>query len=221
MDRALAVAARGLGMKTRRGAVFSDVNIEAPAGSVIALVGPTGSGKTALALAIAGRMRTTQGTLEVLGLALPRRAREVRAKVALGVVAGVSELDDSLSVADQLRAELLLSRRAYSASAARSLLGRADCAASLADGVGSLDALDKMRLGVALALAAGPQIVVVDDVDHDLTVGQREAFAGTLRALAEGGTTVVAACIDRHHASFADVVVDLTPGTPSVTREVA
>lgn len=213
MHRGRAVVARGLQMRTRRGDVFSNVDIDAPTGSVIAVVGPTGSGKTALLLAIAGRMRPTAGSLEVFGLSLPRHARDVRSKVALGVVGGVSELDDALTVSDQMRIEMLLGRRAYTAAAANALLARADCDVSLNDGVSSLDALQKMRLGLALALSAKPEMVVIDDVDHDLTQWQREAFARTLTAIAAEQITVVTACIDRHHASFADIVVDLAPQT--------
>ncbi|GHI24320.1 hypothetical protein Shyd_56910 [Streptomyces hydrogenans] len=106
-----ALVVEGLGLKGPRGWAFREVSFRAGAGSLVALEGPSGSGRTCLLLALTGRMRTHGGHAEVGGLPLPRRMAAVRRIAALGQVPGVSELDPSLTVAEHLRERALLQRR--------------------------------------------------------------------------------------------------------------
>ncbi|CAM5381015.1 hypothetical protein SRIMM317S_02567 [Streptomyces rimosus subsp. rimosus] len=56
-----AVNARGIGVKGPRGWAFRDVHITAGPGSLIAVEGPSGSGRTCLLLALTGRMTLAEG----------------------------------------------------------------------------------------------------------------------------------------------------------------
>lgn len=55
------VVARGASVRGRRGPVFEDVDVDVPAGGLLAAHGPAGSGRTSLLLALAGRMRLSGG----------------------------------------------------------------------------------------------------------------------------------------------------------------
>ena len=90
------VEASGLGLRTRRGWVFRDVDLTVEAGELHAVTGPPGSGRTSLLLALAGRFPPTEGRL--------RR----RGPAALGQVAGVHEPDPALTVAEHIQERLLL-----------------------------------------------------------------------------------------------------------------
>lgn len=57
-----AVKAEDFGLKGPRGWVFRGVGIDAAPGSLIAVEGPSGSGRTCLLLALTGRMKPTEGT---------------------------------------------------------------------------------------------------------------------------------------------------------------
>ena len=81
MDAATtAIAARGLGLRTSAGWVYRGVDLEVPAGSLAVVTGPARSGKTALLLTVAARMKAGEGGLSVAGIdALrdPSRARRL------------------------------------------------------------------------------------------------------------------------------------------------
>lgn len=207
-----AVTAVGLGMDGPRGRVFHDVSLQAPPGSLIAVRGPSGSGRTCLLLTLTGRMKPTAGRAEVAGHRLPRRATAVRRISALGPVASVTDLEPALSVAEHLRERTLLERpfaarpaavlhplreRAAARSRAHEALeaARLEPAAmdrGLRTPVRDLERPAVFRLGVALALTASPRLLAVDDVGHKLSAHEHAAAWNLLRSLADRGITVLA-----------------------------
>ncbi|NEC09105.1 ATP-binding cassette domain-containing protein, partial [Streptomyces sp. SID7909] len=56
-----AVTAEDLGLEGPRGWAFRGVSLRAEPGALIAVEGPSGSGRTCLLLALTGRMRPTEG----------------------------------------------------------------------------------------------------------------------------------------------------------------
>ncbi|MFI8366336.1 ATP-binding cassette domain-containing protein [Streptomyces sp. NPDC085466] len=207
----------GLGLKGPRGWAFRDVSFRAGAGSLVALEGPSGTGRTCLLLALTGRMKTAEGSAVVGGLPLPRRMSAVRRIAALGQVPGVSELDPSLTVAEHLRERALLQRRfdgsvrallrrpGTRAAETRSLIDEALKAAGLdlaalpkgeRTSVRDLERLEALRLSLALALMGRPRLVGVDDTDLKLSDADRAEAWALLRAVAASGTTVLAVCAE-------------------------
>jgi ABC-2 type transport system ATP-binding protein len=198
-----------------RGRVFSGIRLEAPPGALVALEGPSGSGRTCLLLALTGRMKATGGHAVVGGRRLPEQLSSVRRFSALATVPGVTDLEPSLSVAEHLRERVLLHRRfgdslrsllrprREKAAAART---RVHAALALAEfdpetlpkgprtRVRDLERLEVLRLSVALALLGGPRLLAVDDVDFKLSEPEREKAWDLLRAVASSGVTVLAVC---------------------------
>ncbi|MEU9773302.1 ATP-binding cassette domain-containing protein [Streptomyces sp. NPDC047968] len=215
--RGAGVGAEDFGLRGPRGWAFRSVSFRAEPGSLVAITGPSGSGRTCLLLALTGRMRTAEGTAEVAGLDLPRRMAAVRRISALGHVPGVSELEPALTVAEHLRERVLLRRR-FNGSLrellrprrARAATARARIDAALAaagldtvalpkgerTAVRDLERLQGLRLSVALALIGGPRLLAVDDTDLKLSDGDREEAWAMLRSVAASGTTVLAVCSD-------------------------
>ncbi|MFE2376030.1 ATP-binding cassette domain-containing protein [Streptomyces sp. NPDC059398] len=210
-----AVRAENLGLKGPYGWAFRGVDVDAEPGALIAVEGPSGSGRTCLLLALTGRMRTSEGHAEVAGFRLPGKPAEVRRISALGPVPGVSELDPALTVDEHLRERVLLQRR-YSGSlrallrprserraAARSRIGTALEAAGLdpatlpkqgRTSVRDLERLEALRLSVALGLLGGPRLLAVDDADLKLSGPERDAAWELLRSVAASGVTTLAVC---------------------------
>ncbi|MFJ9528916.1 ATP-binding cassette domain-containing protein [Streptomyces cyaneofuscatus] len=210
-----AVDAEDFGLRGPRGWVFRHVGFSAPPGSLVAVEGPSGSGRTCLLLALTGRMRATEGSAETGGLELPRKAAAVRRIAALGPVPGVSELDPAFTVAEHLRERALLQGR-YGASL-RTLLrpraerratarARIDTALEAAGldtatlpkaertSVRDLERLEALRLSVALALIGTPRLLALDDADLKLSPAERADAWALLRSVADSGTTVLAVC---------------------------
>ena len=217
-----AVEAAGLTLRTRRGTVYDDATFSVPAGSLAMLVGPTGSGKTALLLTLAGRMKPTDGRMRSFGEDALRNAGAVRSRTALGLVAGVNDLSDTLSVRDHVREALVLGGQAATPARIASALQPVGLETDLSAQAGSLTAIEKELLGVALALTSHPRVLIVDDADHDLTPDEQVRLMDVLRFIAESGVTVIAACVDPRLAANADVILALRlHGTKEDTDEVA
>ncbi|MFJ3764667.1 ATP-binding cassette domain-containing protein [Streptomyces sp. NPDC090082] len=202
-------------MKGPRGWAFREVSFRAEPGALVAIEGPSGSGRTCLLLALTGRMKTKEGRAEVGGLPLPRRMAAVRRISALGQVPGVSELDPAFTVAEHLRERVLLQRRfdgsvrallrrpAERAATARARIEEAVEAAGLdldalpkgeRTSVRDLERLEALRLSIALALIGRPRLLAVDDTDLKLSDADRAEAWALLRSLAAAGTTVLAVC---------------------------
>ncbi|MFJ6164623.1 ATP-binding cassette domain-containing protein [Micromonospora orduensis] len=204
----VAVEARGLGLRTRRGWVFRGVDLAIRAGEVHAIVGPPGSGRTSLLLALADRFPITEG--------------EVRhhAPAALGQVAGVHEPDPELTVAEHITERLLLlGRRVVPAASATAARGRprfgilpwrrrtgqrdAVMAAIESAGLGAENLLDPARrgrdltpvqrqvLGLTLAALSGPGLILADDVDAGTSSTERALLWTILDRVASQGIAVV------------------------------
>lgn len=190
--RGAAVSARGLGMDGPRGPVYGDVTFDAPPGTLVAVRGPAGSGRTCLLLTLTGRMRPGTGRAEVDGHRLPRRAAAVRRIAALGPVTPLTDLEPALSVAEHLHERTLLARRFTAAPLTAAGLDPAALPRGPRTRVRDLGQLDVFRLGVALALSAAPRLLAVDDVGHKLTADEHAAAWALLRSLADRGLTVLA-----------------------------
>ncbi|MFI1468711.1 ATP-binding cassette domain-containing protein [Streptomyces wuyuanensis] len=210
-----AVRAEGFGLEGPRGWAFRSVDVEAGPGSLVAIEGPSGSGRTCLLLALTGRMKPTEGHAEVGGLRLPRKMAAVRRISALGPVPGVSDLDPALTVAEHLRERALMQRRfdgslrallrppGERAAAARARIEEALASVGLdvdalpkggRTAVRDLERLEALRLSVGLALIGRPRLLAVDDADLKLSEADRAQAWGLLRAIAAEGTTVLMVC---------------------------
>ncbi|MEU1040873.1 ATP-binding cassette domain-containing protein [Streptomyces sp. NPDC005907] len=216
---AVAVGAEGFGLKGPRGWAFRGVGIDAEPGSLIAVEGPSGSGRTCLLLALTGRMKPTEGRASVGSFALPQQMAAVRGISALAHVPGVTDLEPALTVGEHLLERALLRRRftgplrdtvrgllrpraerlaEAGQRAERALRAAGLDPATLPKGtrtaVRDLERLEALRLSVALALVGEPRLLAVDDTDLKLSDAERAEVWALLRSLAASGTTVVAVC---------------------------
>ncbi|MCZ4510917.1 ATP-binding cassette domain-containing protein [Streptomyces sp. ActVer] len=211
----LGVRAEDFGLKGPRGWAFRGIGVDAEPGSLIAIEGPSGSGRTCLLLALTGRMKPTEGHARVGQSELPKHMAAVRRFSALAHVPGVTDLEPALSVAEHLRERALLQRRF--GGSVRGLLRprservtearlRVDSALTAAGldrealpkgsrtAVRDLERVEALRLSVALALIGRPRLLGIDDTDLKLSQAERAEVWELLRSLTEAGTTVVAVC---------------------------
>ncbi|GGW67457.1 hypothetical protein GCM10010503_50850 [Streptomyces lucensis JCM 4490] len=209
------VTAEGLGLEGPRGWAFRGVTLDAGPGSLIALEGPSGSGRTCLLLALTGRMKPTEGVATVGGFKLPRHLAAARRLSAVANVAGVTDLEPALTVGEHLRERALLQRRFgdslrevlrprdQRAGEARERVDAALSAAGLdlealpkgsRTVVRDLERIQELRLSVALALVGRPRLLGVDDIDVKLSDAERAEVWDLLRSLTHAGTTVAAVC---------------------------
>jgi ABC-2 type transport system ATP-binding protein len=175
------------GVRDRRRWLFHDLNVTASAGDIVAIVGPPGSGRTTVLLALAQRFRLSTGRVDVSGTA------------ALGHVPGVSEPESVLTVAEHVRERALLAGRRRPGEVA--LHGLDPDLRGFA-----LSPYQKQVLGIVLARMAQPEIVALDAVDEGLDEGEREALWALIDEMAAAGTTVLVTARDVDEARASTVI---------------
>jgi len=186
------IVARRITARGPLGPAFQAVDLEAEPGSLVAVAGPGGSGRTSLLLALAGRLRLVAGQLTVGGYRLPVRSAAVRRLVAVARARPAIDLDQRLRVRELIVERRLIAWRSASAesiAAALGLLGIDPPGDAL---VCDLHPAEQTLLACALAVATDPGAVVVDDVDEGLEPGDVPWVWRALRAVAGTGCTVVA-----------------------------
>ncbi|MGV0745249.1 ATP-binding cassette domain-containing protein [Mycolicibacterium sp. XJ870] len=193
-----AITARRITMRGPWGPVYGPIDLDIAEGGVTVLVAPSGSGRTALLMTLAGRMRPAGGELTVFGRS---RAGDIFGVAAL---AGIDELDtvaESVTVRD-----LITEQRRWDAPWYR-LVPRADngdlaaiCKPvfgdlplpSLTEYFDALSELDQILLRIALANTAGPPLLVVGNLDHITDDRNRDVVLERLIALGRQQTVVTA-----------------------------
>lgn len=220
-EASIIARASGIGVRGIKGYVFKDVSFDIPRGRVTALCGENGSGKTELLLVLAGRMPITTGTLTVDGFTLPRQHNKMRREAGLGFFTNVNEVRPSLRVRALVAAELeLYGRKSNKHSTADYIhvWGMDDIADERAE---NLTAEQRVMFGIALGMVSEPKILVVDDIESDLTQHQGRKMMSYLCRLTQGrDLTVVVGCTEYEIARGADAVVLMTENAAAQREKV-
>ncbi|HEX4226175.1 MAG TPA: ATP-binding cassette domain-containing protein [Pseudonocardiaceae bacterium] len=184
------VNARQLSLRTKRGWVFRDVDLDLAEGELLAVAGPAGSGRSMLLLTLAGRAKPSSGTLSVAG---DQRRSRIRQATLAARITGAIELEGDLRIADHLREAQWLTHRELDYRSAAELVGFTVDSATF---VNDLAPDEATLFAVALAVAGKPRLVVVDDVDVAATVEQQRRIWAALAGVARSGITVAASTVE-------------------------
>jgi ATP-binding cassette subfamily B protein len=198
------------------GEVLHDVSLTARAGSLVALVGPSGGGKTTLTSLVARLYDPTSGTVRVGGVDL-RDATMSSLRDRVGVVTQEAHLFH-----DTIRANLLYARHDATDEELHTVLRAAqigDLIDQLPEGLETvvgdrghrLSGGEKQRLAIARLLLKAPDVVVLDEATAHLDSESEVAVQRALDAALEGRTSIVIA----HRLSTirqADLIVVLDHG---------
>ena len=149
---------RRFGAKT----AVDDVSLEIRMGAVYGLIGPNGAGKTTTFSMMAGYLKPTEGTLEVLGFA-PTHVEELRSRL------GVLPQDALLPPGDRVGEFLLHMARLQdipsdkAEAAAREVLAEVDGKDWWGQRCGSLSHGMAKRVALAQALLGEPEVILLDE----------------------------------------------------------
>ena len=175
-------------------AALESVDIEVPAGEVLALLGPNGAGKTTALSLLLGLRRPDAGSVELFG----RDPRMAAARVAVGATPQESGFPPTLRVRELVD----LVRAHFPAPApAGELLERFGLDGIARRQAGGLSGGERRRLSVALAFAGRPRALFLDEPTAGLDVESRRAVWQELRLYAAAGGTVL---LTTHHLEEAE-----------------
>ncbi|MFE1382369.1 ABC transporter ATP-binding protein [Streptomyces sp. NPDC058740] len=201
------------------------VSLDVPAGSLTAVVGPSGSGKSSLLAVAATLVTPDSGRVVVAGVdvgPLTRAAKAELRREKIGIVFQQPNLLPSLNALEQLEVMAHLSGGTSRAVRERAM--------GLLDAVGLADQAHKrphqlsggqrQRVNIARALMNQPSVLLVDEptsaLDHERGAAVMELLAGLTR---ERGTATVLVTHDRTHLGRADRTVTVRDGR--LTEDVA
>lgn len=160
-------------------------------GECYALLGPNGAGKTTTLRCCLGLTDPDGGEIEVLGEAVPRRARQAR--VRIGVVPQLDNLDPDFSVAENLLVYGRYFGLPDGTIRARipMLLEFANLAHKKDAWIGELSGGMKRRLTLARALVNDPDLVFMDEPTTGLDPQARHLIWERLKQLLARGKTIL------------------------------
>ncbi|MEU8705412.1 ATP-binding cassette domain-containing protein [Streptomyces sp. NPDC048565] len=196
--------------------VVDDLTFEAPPGSVTALLGAPGSGKTT-ALRLMLELEAGRGVTYFRGRPLHRIGHPAR---EVGVLLGDVPGHPARTARGQLR--MLCAAAGVPASRADELLEVVGLAGLGDQRIGTLSAGMDRRLGLASALLGDPHTLVLDEPTEGLSPRERSWLHGLLRAhAAEGGTVLHTTSDPKEAARAADRVVTIDEGRLVADQDVA
>lgn len=178
---------------TRGGPVTAaeDVSFDVYAGDCVALVGESGSGKTTIARAIAGLHENAKGVISLFGheLAIParKRSREDRRRIQLVFQDPSDALNPRHTVRSIVSRPLTTLRDLRGPARDREvdrLLEQVRLPISASSRYPrELSGGERQRVGIARALAAGPDLLICDEITSSLDVSVQAAVLELLQDL--------------------------------------
>nr|WP_307799398.1 ATP-binding cassette domain-containing protein [Pseudonocardia alni] len=172
-------------------AVLRGIDLDVPAGTVLALLGPNGAGKTTLVRILSTLIPPDSGRIRIAGRDPATDPDGVRA--AIGVTGQFSAVDGLLTGAEnlQLMADLHHLPRGRRRERVRELLDRFDLADAADRRAGTYSGGMRRRLDLAMTLVSDPQVLFLDEPTTGLDPRSRRGLWDAVRDLVGRGVTVL------------------------------
>jgi putative ABC transport system ATP-binding protein len=200
-----------------------DVSLDVWPGDTLAIVGPSGSGKSSLLNCLAGSDTPDGGTVSLFGNRLSRRPEKVQAVMRaqhIGVLRQSGNLFPHLTLRQNLRLVQSLSAKAPVVS--RQAGRERPAADDLLGALGMIDRADAyprqlsggeaVRGGLAMALANDPAVLIADEPTGELDSESEDAVLSLLADQAADGVAVLIASHSARVIERADRVIRLVDG---------
>lgn len=197
--------------------VLHDISLHIPAGSITALIGPNGCGKTTLLRTLCGLLSPSGGGITIDGKALSQFCRkELAQKVAiLPQTRDIPALSVETLVQHGRYPHLGMSRKLTQKDlqAVADALEKTDMTALSQCPLRELSGGQRQRAYVAMALAQDAEIILLDEPTTHLDLGRQFELLSLIQSLQKDGKTVIMVLHDLEHAlRYCDRLVLLENG---------
>lgn len=188
-ERGPAIHVQGLQKSYKELHVLRGVDFDVARGSIFALLGSNGAGKTTVVKILSTLLKADAGTASVSGFDVATQAADVRRSISLtGQFAAVDEV---LSGRENLALVARLRHLKHPSAIADDLLGRFSLTDAGARNVSTYSGGMRRRLDIAMSLIGDPPVIFLDEPTTGLDPQGRLEVWHAVERLAENGTTVL------------------------------
>ncbi len=177
---------------------MKDVTFGIERGEMLGIIGPNGSGKTTLLKIMAGILRPHRGSIMVNGSNMHTLKHRDLARIRAYVPEGIDlpfdyDVYDIVALGRHPYAGMLSGLDGKDRAAIDSAFELTDTRGLLHRKFFALSMGEKQRVMLAMAIAQGPELLLLDEPISHLDIGHQLAFVRTLKQLNRGGMTIVSA----------------------------
>jgi ATP-binding cassette subfamily B multidrug efflux pump len=178
--------------------VLKNISFSIKAGETLAVVGPTGSGKTSMINLIIRFYDPTSGRVLVNGVDIKEKyIKELRSKMAL-------VMQDPFLFSDTIRENITLGRRDISEAAFQQILQDSNCKSMvdrlpegvhtvLSEGGTSISSGERQLISIARALARNPELIILDEATSYIDSETEQKIQDALVKLMANRTSIIVA----------------------------
>ena len=205
-----------LGKPPARVDILHGVDLTVDAGDSVALLGPSGSGKSSLMAVLAGLERPSGGSVHVTGLdfgTLDEDALAVARRGRIGIVLQAFHLLPTMTALENVAVPLELAGERDAWDRARAQLGTVGLAARTGHYPAQLSGGEQQRVAIARALVGRPQLIFADEPTGNLDTVTGAAIMDLLfEQQAASGATMLVITHDPALARRCARVIELADG---------
>ena len=229
IDHDMAISARNLtltlGSADAPVDILKGINLDVAHGEVVALLGPSGSGKSSLMAVLSGLERASGGSLRVAGhdfetlsedgLAAARRGR-------IGIVLQAFHLLPTMTAAENVATPMELAGASDASARAKAELEAVGLGHRIGHYPTQLSGGEQQRVAIARAIAPRPALIFADEPTGNLDVSTGEEIVELLFARrAQTGATLLIITHDPALAERCDRVLTMADGVVASDRRIA
>lgn len=210
------------GTSTRRVQALRGIDLTIRRGATVALVGPSGSGKSSLLRVIAGLDQPTAGSVMIDGVDLTtvgdRRRRAMRRRLVSHVY---QRPEDNLIVhlTALQQVERVALRRDIDPAAAAAVLDQVGLSPRQGHRPSELSGGERQRLAFARAAVGAPSLIIADEPTAELDSASTRSVLAAIASLAEAGITMLIGTHDEQVLSQMTSVITMRDGTISSIKD--
>ncbi len=178
-------------------AAVDNVDLDVRRGEILGLIGPNGAGKTTLINLVSGAERPTSGSIELEGTDVLRTPPHAIARLGLARTFQIVKPFPNLLVRENVAVGALFGRHGMrrparaAFAAADEVLERVGLASQAGKLASELTLAGRKRLEIAKALAADPQVILLDEVMAGLNDREVDDAMALLQSMHASGMTLV------------------------------